>query len=144
MFREFHANGRFVRSLNTTFLVLVPKKVGVEDLKDYSSISLSDVVEENFWKRLALWKRHYISQRGRLALIRNTLSCMPTYFMSLFRIPKTVNMRLDRIQREFLWGGGALDRKTHHVKWEVVCSSMEIGGLGIRKLSSFDKALLGK
>ena len=40
MFREFHAYGRFVRSLNTTFLVLVPKKVGAEDLKDYRPISL--------------------------------------------------------------------------------------------------------
>ena len=42
MFREFHANGRFVRSLNTTFLVLVPKKVGAEDLKDYRPISLME------------------------------------------------------------------------------------------------------
>ena len=40
LFREFHANGRFVRSLNTIFLVLVPKKVGAEDLKDYRPISL--------------------------------------------------------------------------------------------------------
>ena len=40
LFREFHANGRFVRSLNTTFLVLVPKKVSAEDLKDYRPIIL--------------------------------------------------------------------------------------------------------
>ena len=40
LFREFHAKGRFVRSLNTTFLVLVPKKVGAKDLKDYRPISL--------------------------------------------------------------------------------------------------------
>ena len=40
LFREFHANGRFVQSLNTTILVLVPKKVSSEDLKDYRPISL--------------------------------------------------------------------------------------------------------
>ena len=39
-FREFHEHGRFVRNLNTTFLVLVPKKGGVEDLRDFRSISL--------------------------------------------------------------------------------------------------------
>ena len=33
MFREFHTNGRFIRSLNTIFLVLVPQKGGVEDLR---------------------------------------------------------------------------------------------------------------
>ena len=32
--------GKFVRSLNSTFLVLVPKKGGAEDLRDYRPISL--------------------------------------------------------------------------------------------------------
>ena len=39
-FKEFHEKGRFVRSLNTTFLVLVPRKGGVDDLRDYRPISL--------------------------------------------------------------------------------------------------------
>ena len=39
-FREFHERGRFVKSLNATFLVLVLKKGGVEDLKDFRPISL--------------------------------------------------------------------------------------------------------
>ena len=39
-FRDFHEWCRFVRSLNVTFLVLVPKKRGVEDLKDFRPISL--------------------------------------------------------------------------------------------------------
>ena len=38
-FREFHEQGSFVKSLNTTFLVLVPKK-GVDDLRDFTPISL--------------------------------------------------------------------------------------------------------
>ena len=39
-FREFHNHGRFVRSLNATFIVLIPKKGGTEDLRDYRPISL--------------------------------------------------------------------------------------------------------
>ena len=39
-FREFHERGRFVKSPNATFLVLVPKKGGAEDLKDFKPISL--------------------------------------------------------------------------------------------------------
>ena len=39
-FREFHERGRFVKSLNATFLVLVPKKEGAEDLKEFRPISL--------------------------------------------------------------------------------------------------------
>ncbi|RVW81929.1 hypothetical protein CK203_033220 [Vitis vinifera] len=36
----FHETGRFVRSLNATFLVMIPKKGGAEDLKDFKPISL--------------------------------------------------------------------------------------------------------
>ena len=40
LFREFHERSRFVKSLNATFLVLVPKKGDAEDLKDFRPISL--------------------------------------------------------------------------------------------------------
>ena len=40
MFRDFHETGKFVRSLNATFIVMIPKKGGAEDLKDFRPISL--------------------------------------------------------------------------------------------------------
>ena len=61
--------------------------------------------------------------------------------MSLFRLPRKVKVRLEKIQRDFLWGG---ERKIHLVKWDIVCTSKRKGGLGIRKLSNLNKALLGK
>ena len=64
--------------------------------------------------------------------------------MSLFRMPKVVARRLEKLQRDFLWGGGTLERKAHLVKWEVVCVDKEKGGLGIRKLALLNKALLGR
>ena len=39
MFRDFHENGKFVRSLNNTFLFMIPKK-GAEDFKDFRPFSL--------------------------------------------------------------------------------------------------------
>ena len=39
-FKDFFERGKFVRSLSSTFLVLVPKKGGAEDLRDYRPISL--------------------------------------------------------------------------------------------------------
>jgi hypothetical protein len=35
-------------------------------------------------RRLAPWKRLYLSKGGRIALIKSTLSNLPTYMMSLF------------------------------------------------------------
>ena len=39
-FKDFYERGKFVRSLNSTFLVLVPKKGGTDDLRNYRPISL--------------------------------------------------------------------------------------------------------
>ena len=74
----------------------------------FKSVVVWDGVEERFRKRLAMWKRRYISKGGRLTLIRSTLSSMPIYFMSFFCMPRKVRLRLEKIQRDFLWGGGAL------------------------------------
>ena len=54
---------------------------------------------------------------------------MTIYFMSLVRLPKIVKTRLERIQREFLWGGGALEKKPHLVNWSIVCLVKKKGGL---------------
>ena len=39
-FRKFYEHNRFVKSLNATFLVLIPKKCNVENFKDLRPISL--------------------------------------------------------------------------------------------------------
>ena len=106
--------------------------------------SVWDGVEEKVRRRLVLWKRQYISKGGRITLIKTTMSSMPLYQMSLFRMPKTVARRLEKLQRDFLWGGGNLEKKAHLVNWEVVCADKENGGLGLRKLALLNKALLGK
>uniref|UniRef100_A0A2N9IPZ1 Uncharacterized protein n=1 Tax=Fagus sylvatica TaxID=28930 RepID=A0A2N9IPZ1_FAGSY len=47
------------------------------------------------------------------------------------------------IQRNFLWGGTAEASKHPLVKWDTVCSPIAQGGLGFRKLVTFNHALLG-
>jgi hypothetical protein len=38
--KEFHDHGQFEKSLNTTFLALIPKKAGAAEIKDFRPISL--------------------------------------------------------------------------------------------------------
>ncbi|RVW61463.1 putative ribonuclease H protein [Vitis vinifera] len=110
----------------------------------FKSSGVWDGIEERFKKRLAMWKRQYISKGGRITLIRSTLSNLPIYFMSIFQIPRAVRIRLEKIQRDFLWGGGALEQKPHLVRWSIVCDDKGKGGLGVKSLGLFNKALLGK
>ena len=91
-----------------------------------------------------MWKRQYISKGRRLTLIQSTLSSMPIYFMSLFYLPKKVRLRLEKFQRDFLWGGEALVQKPHLVRWNLGCLERKKGGLGVRNLALMNKALLSK
>jgi hypothetical protein len=81
------------------------------------------------------WKRLYLSKGGRVTLIKSSLSNLPTYLLSLFPIPYSL---------QFLWGGIGEEFKFHLVNWSKVCSPISNGGLGIRNLRIFNKALLGK
>ena len=103
-----------------------------------------DPVLEKVERRLAGWKKLYLSKGGRLTLLKSTLSSLPTYYLSLFTIPKHVAARIERLQRNFLWGGLG-EGVTHHlVNWDTMCSPLAHGGLGVRKVEVFNRALLGK
>jgi hypothetical protein len=101
-------------------------------------------LEDLMIRRLAPWKRLYLSKGGRLALIKSTLSNLPTYLLSLFPIPADVAKRIEKTQRDFLWGGLNDETKPHLVDWDSVCSPISEGGLGIWNVRKFNQALLGK
>ena len=57
---------------------------------------------------------------------------------------RIVRLRLEKIQRDFLWGGGTLDSKPHLVKWDTICFDRRRGDLSVKCLHSLNKALLCK
>ena len=60
------------------------------------------------------------------------------------RIPRSAKLRLEQIQRDFLWVEGALTSKPHLVKWAIVCLDKKKGAMGIRCLSLLNRALFCK
>ena len=110
----------------------------------HKALGVWDSIEERYRKRLGAWKTQYISKGGRITLIRSTLSSLPIYYLSLFRMPQKVCVRLERIQRQFLWGGNAPEKKISLVRWATVCSEKSNGGIGLKSLSKLNKALLSK
>ena len=78
-----HEVGCKVGRLPTSYL-------GIPLGANHKSMAVWDGVEERFRKRLAKWKRQFISKGGRMTLIRSTLSSMPIYLMSLLQIPRVV------------------------------------------------------
>jgi len=56
-------------------------------------------------------------------LLKSTLSSLPTYFLSLFIIPTYMANRIEKLQKDFLWG----DSKTHLMRWDKVCTPIANG-----------------
>lgn len=51
---------------------------------------------------------------------------------------------MEHLMSEFFWQGNSKDKNIHLVAWAIVCSDINLGGLGIRPLRTMNTALLGK
>jgi hypothetical protein len=165
LFLAFEAVSGLKVNLSKSKLVPVGNVVDVEGLTNILSCRVSSLplkylglplgagfkakpiwngVVEKIERWLASWKQMYLSKGGRVTLIKSTLSNLPTYFLSLFLIPASVANRIEKLYRDFLLGGLGDEFKFHLVNWSKVCSPISKGGLGIRNLRTFHRALLGK
>ncbi|GKV05111.1 hypothetical protein SLEP1_g17152 [Rubroshorea leprosula] len=99
---------------------------------------------ETFRRKLSVWKGRFLSLGGRITLINSVLSSLPMFLMSVYLLPKKVIHEIDKIRRNFLWGGVEDNRKITWVSWDRVCYNKKEGGLGVKNLRCFNMFLLGK
>ncbi|KAF1870526.1 hypothetical protein Lal_00025630 [Lupinus albus] len=69
---------------------------------------------------------------------------MHIYMLSFFKAPKKVISKLTSLQRNFLWSNKSGVRGIPLVVWSEVCKPKRFRGLGVKDLSHFNEALLGK
>jgi len=73
------------------------------------------------------------------------MSSLPLYTLSFFKAPSGIISSIESILiKKKNWGGGEDHRKIAWVNWNSICTSNELGGLGVRRLKEFNIALLGK
>jgi hypothetical protein len=108
------------------------KYLGLPLGAQFKTKSIWDGIIKKMERRLTGWKRLYLSKGGRITLIKNTLSNLPTYFLPLFSILVGVANRIKKIQWDFLWGGVGDEVKFHLISWSKVSTlfPQESWGLG--------------
>lgn len=85
--------------------------------------------------RLASWRAAMLTQSGRLVLIQSMLTSIAIFHLLSLDPPPWVLKAIDKIRRAFLWKGSEeVVGGNCPVKWEVVCSPKDFGGLGVASL----------
>lgn len=94
--------------------------------------------------KLSGWDVRKLSLAGRLTLVKSVLLYIPNYFMATTKILITVYNEIEKLARMFLWGASPPVRKPSLVNWQVCCSPIDSGGLGLRSLQIQNQLFLLK
>ncbi|KAL4290702.1 hypothetical protein GQ457_14G020890 [Hibiscus cannabinus] len=76
--------------------------------------------------------------------IKSVLSSLPSYYLSLFEISKTVLLKVEKIRGQFLWGYTKDIKILVRVSWSRVYFPRVKGGAGVVNLQAKNKALFAK
>lgn len=96
-------NGAFEKYLG------LPSVVGRSKYNSFRSI------KERIWARISNWKNHFLSQIRKEILIKTVLQVVPTYAMSVFKLPQRLCKKISILMAKFLWGHMREDNK---IQWK--------------------------
>ncbi|GJU43581.1 auxin efflux carrier [Tanacetum coccineum] len=160
--KEFFTNGKLLKELNHTYIALIPKVQIPMKVTDYRPISCYNVILKCISKIIA----NHIKNSLKVIISPNQSAFVPDRSITdniLLTHELMHNYHLDRgdprcafkvdIQKAYdtvdwdflkaaLTGQGNSRKSNSKVAWEVVCLPKDEGGLGIRRLDSFNKALM--
>jgi len=118
--------------------------LGLPAIIGRSRIATFNVIKERIWKRMNGWKEKFLSHAGKEILIKSVIQAMPTYTMSVFRLPKTLCRDINSMLGRFWWGNKENGSKVAWMAWSGLGRNKLDGGLGYRDLVNFNTALLAK
>lgn len=85
-----------------------------------------------------------ISKVGKVTLSKTAAQTIPNFWMSLFLIPREIVDKIEKSMNAFWWGTKGGNGGIKWMAWDRICDVKEEGGLGFKKLSEFNIAMLAK
>ena len=109
-----------------------------------SKVNTFKDIQEKITKCVMGWKEKFISKAGREILIKTVAQAIPTYSMSLFKLPRSLCDNINSLMAKYWCGQHQDERKIHWINWKKICTQKKNGGMGFRDLHSFNLAMLSK
>ncbi|XP_059650064.1 uncharacterized protein LOC132295802 [Cornus florida] len=108
-----------------------------------SLISFS-FLAESVSAKTQLLKGKFLSKAGREIMLKAVLSATRIYAMHCFKITKQQCKTLTSKFLNFWWSGEEKTNKIKWIRWDTLCKSKAVGGLGFKNMEAFNLALLAK
>lgn len=89
-------------------------------------------------------KKFSVSRGGRQTYCNSVLASLPTYYLSIFAILENVVSPLEKLMRNFCWGGNSGSKINHLAAWKKVTPSQFDVGLSLGSIKTQNTALLDK
>ena len=139
---EQHKQGEICSILGNIRVVKQGKYLGlpmvVTKMKDQNFGFIRDKCQ----KMVSNWCNKQLSLAGKEVLVKAITMAMPTYVMSVFKLPVKLCKEINGLMARFWWGEENGKRKIHWCSWKRITTDKSIGGLGFKDLQGFNQALL--
>jgi len=121
------------------------KYLGLPSMVDRSKKAMFNFIKDRVWQKINSWSSKCPSKAGREIMIKSILQSIPSYVISIFKLPNTLLDEIEKMMNAFWWGnGGANDRGMHWLSWEKLSVHKRHGGMGFKDIPAFNVAMLGK
>ena len=95
-------------------------------------------------RKISSWHHKFFSCSGKEILIKAVAQAVPTYAMSVFKLPLGLCDDMQGAIAKFWWGSTEVKKSIHWSRWEILGQAKIRGGLGFKDLSCFNQALVAK
>lgn len=95
-------------------------------------------------QKLQSWQNQPLSKAGKVTLVKTAAQVIPNFWMNMFLLPVDISDDIEKSMNAFWWGNGSQNESIKWMSWERLCKIKEDGGLGFKRLRSFNIAMLAK
>ncbi|KAK8928989.1 hypothetical protein KSP39_PZI017132 [Platanthera zijinensis] len=81
---------------------------------------------------------------GRLTLLQSTLAAILLHALTNAPMPISVLNKVNSFLKNFLWSGSSSKGVIHYAAWENVCLPKDMGGLGIKNMTTWRRIIMGR
>jgi hypothetical protein len=75
-------------------------------------------IKDKVWYCIHNWKVKFLSQAGKEILLKSMAQAIPTYCMSVFKLPRAQCKEINGMMQKFWWGRKENQSKIDWMSWE--------------------------